>query len=283
MYSTKSVKKRASEWMELPFNASNAVLDFSTLDWVGGAWLSSWESTVPESQKRHFWRHEKNPGCYWLVSGEDENSDYITDDDWDRCCATKAKIVVDCWPNKPGDIAKAIGITVKQLLWFLNSQAALSERERNDLSELLGIEASADFVDYEVIGPCVLIAEGPKKCATAYDELSNGGDIEYSVEVLPEKGAPDPSWRYVVFAAYGRLPNIFMFQRGSKTTDQLGAKLLMNYQGERTVPAAIYREVVSTCAQCCTDPFLNRKLMIEFAKRHNQYFEEMGAEFHTWR
>jgi hypothetical protein len=74
-----------------------------------------------------------------------------------------------------------------------------------------------------------------------------------------------------------------MFQRGSKTTDQLGAKLLMNYQGERTVPAAIYREVVSTCAQCCTDPFLNRKLMIEFAKRHNQYFEEMGAEFHTWR
>ena len=35
MHSTKSVKERASEWMGLPFNASNAVLDSSKLDWVG--------------------------------------------------------------------------------------------------------------------------------------------------------------------------------------------------------------------------------------------------------
>jgi len=152
----------------------------------------------------------------------------------------------------------------------------------DDLSELMGIEANSNLVDYDVIGPCVLIAEGPKKCSTAYDELSNGGDIEYSVEVLPEKGMPDPSWRYVVFAAYGRLPNIFMFQRESKTTDQLGNKLLMNYQGESMVPAAIYRDVVSTCAQCCTDPLLNRKLMIAFGERHAHYFGEMGKEFHTW-
>ena len=123
----------------------------------------------------HFWRNEINPGGYWLVSGEDENRDYTTDEDWDRRYAIKAKILVDCWPNKPGDIANAIGITAKQLLWFLNSQAALSETEKDNLSELLGIEASTDFVDYDVIGPCVLIAEGPKKYSTAYEELSNGG------------------------------------------------------------------------------------------------------------
>ena len=282
MHSAKSVKERASEWVGLPVNASSAVLDFSKLDWVGGSWLSSWESNVPQNQKMHFRRNEINTGCYWLESGEDENMDDTTVDDWDRCCALKAKILVDCWPNKPGDIANAIGITVKQLLWFLNSQTALSDTERDDLSELLGIEQSTYFVDYDIIGPCVLIADGPKKCSAAYDELSNGGDINYSVEVLPENGTPDPSWRYVVFAAYCQLPNIFMFQRGSKTTDQLGNKLLMNYQGERKVPAAIYRDVVSTCAQCCTDPLLNRKLMIEFGKRHEQYFGEMGTEFHTW-
>jgi hypothetical protein len=56
----------------------------------------------------------------------------------------------------------------------------------------------------------------------------------------------------------------------------------MNYQEERKVPAAIYRDVVSTCAQCCTDPLLNRKLMIEFGKRHEQYFGEIGTEFRTW-
>ncbi|OAI13659.1 hypothetical protein A1359_12015 [Methylomonas lenta] len=90
-------------------------------------------------------------------------------------------------------------------------------------------------------------------------------------------------FEYVVFAAYGKLPNIFMFQRGSKTTDQLGKKLLMNYQGESKIPAVIYRDIVTTCAQCCTDPLLNRKLMLEFGGRHKQYFGEMGKEFRTWR
>jgi hypothetical protein len=27
---------------------------------------------------------------------------------------------------------------------------------------------------------------------------------------------------------------------------------------------------------------LNRKLMIEFGKRHEQYFGEIGTEFRTW-
>jgi len=76
-----SVKERASEWMGLPINTSNAVLEFSTLDWVGGAWLSSWETNVPHHQTMHFWRHETKPGSYWLVSGEDESMDDITDED----------------------------------------------------------------------------------------------------------------------------------------------------------------------------------------------------------
>ena len=200
--------------MGLPFNASNAVLDSSKLDWVGGSWLSSWESNVPQNQKMHFWRNEINPGGYSVGKREDENRDYITDEDWDRRCAIKAKILVDCWPNnKLGDIANAIGITAKQLLWFLNSQAALLKTEKDNLSELLGIEVSTDFVDYDVIGPCGVIAEGPKKCSTAYEELSNGGDIEYSVEVLPEKGNPDPSWRYVVLRPTAHFP-IFSCSKG---------------------------------------------------------------------
>lgn len=276
------VNERATEWMALPFNATNVALDYAKPDWVAGSWLSSWEVNLPLNQKTHFWRDEESPGCYWVLSGENEEINDITDEEWDRCCAVKAKILVDCWPNSPGDIANAIGITAKQLHWFLNGRAALPDTERDDLSELLGIEPSTDFVDYDVIGPCVLVADSPKKCTTAYDELSKGGDIEYSVEVLPENGIPDPSWRYVVFAAYGSNPNIFMFQRGSKTTDHLGEKLLINYQGEMKVPAAVYRDVVSTCAKCCTDSLLNRKLTNEFGERHKQYFEELGAEFHRW-
>lgn len=280
------VNEQATEWMQLPFNATNAALDYAKQDWVAGAWLSSWEANLPLNQKSHFWLDEKWSCCYWLISGADDDSEDVDDtnyeEEWDRCCAIKAKIMVDCWPNTPGDIATAIGITAKQLLWFINGKESLPANERDDLSELLGIEPSTDYIDYDVIGPCVLIAESPKKCESAYDELSNGGDIEYSVEVLPENGTPDPSWRYVVFAAYRSSPNILMFQRGSKTTDHLGNKILMNYQGERTVPAVVYRDVVSTCAKCCTDPLLNRKLTTEFGARHEQYFKELGAKFRGW-
>ena len=280
------IHERATEWMQLPFNATNASLDYAKPDWVAGTWLSSWEASLPRNQKTdfHFWLDEEWSNCYWLRRcTEDENEDEIDyDKEWDRRCAIKAKIMVDCWPNTPGDIAAAIGITAKQLLWFINGKEALPDNERDDLSELLGIEPSTDYIDYDVIGPCVLIAEGPKKCETAYDELSNGGDIEYSVEVLPENGTPDPSWRYVVFAAFRAEPNILMFQRGSTATDRLGNKLLINYQGERTVPAAVYRDVVSTCAKCCTDPLLNRKLTKEFGTRHEQYFKELGVQFRGW-
>lgn len=266
-----SVKERASTWIELPFNRSNVVLGFSKLDWIAGNWLSSWETNIPNNQQIN----------YYGESHDNEDVDNINyDEEWDRRCASKAKLLVDCWPNPLGDIANTIGITAKQLQWFLNGKVALPANERDDLSELLGIEPSTEFVDYDVIGPCVLIAESPKKCESVYDELSNGGDIEYSVEVLPQNGTPDPSWRYIVFAAYRGYPNIFMFQRGSKTTEHIGTKLLMNYQGERKVPAAVYRDVVSTCAKCCTDPLLNRKLTTEFGGRHNQYFKKLGEDTH---
>ncbi len=274
------VKERASKWIELPVNQSNVVLGFSKLDWTVGNWFSSWETNVPNNQKMRYWRDDQTSGCYWLVSGDNydnEDADNINyDEEWDRRCAIKAKILIDCWPNPITDIATAIGTTAKQLQWFLSGQTELPNIQRDDLSEILGIEPSSEFVDYDVIGPCVLIAESPKKCETAYDELSNGGDLEYSFEVLPENGRPDPSWRYVVFAAFGSNPSILMFQRGSKTTDHLGDKLLINYQGERKVTANVYRDVVATCAECCTDPVLNRKLTNEFGKRHKHYFEKIG-------
>lgn len=277
------VKERASKWIELPFNQSNVVLGFSKLDWVVGNWLSSWETNVPHNQKVRYWRDEPTSGCYWLISGENEDNEDVDninyDEEWNRCCAIKAKILIDCWPNMLSDIANAIGVTAKQLQWFLSGQSELPDIQREYLSELLGIEPSSEYVDYDVIGPCVLIAESPKKCENAYNELSNGGDLEYSFEVLPENGRPDPSWRYVVFAAYGSNPSIFMFQRGSKTTDHLGEKLLMNYRGERKVPAEVYRDVVSTCAKCCTDPLLNRTSTYEFGERHKQYFEEIGQSY----
>ena len=42
----------------------------------------------------------------------------------------------------------------------------------------------------------------------------------------------------------------------------------MNYSGTCEVPAALYRDVVSTCARACCDPAANLREMKDFAKRH---------------
>lgn len=274
----KEVKKRTNQWLDLPFNPPNTVLVDAKPDWTGGEWLSSWEAKVPSNQKTYFWRDDERLGCYWLLIGEEEvGGNDIADDDWNYCCAETAKKIIDCWPNTQSDVASAIGIKAKELNWFLNGQFVLPETKRGGLSDLIGIEARADWVSYDAIGPCVLIAKSPIRCGNAYEELSGGGDIDYSIEVLPDNGMPDPSWRYVVFAAHGRQANIMMFQRGSKASDQLGENLLINYQGYRIIPASIYRDVVSTCAKCCSGTVLNRKLSGEFNERNREYFEELGV------
>lgn len=106
-----------------------------------------------------------------------------------------------------------------------------------------------------------------------YEHLTNGGDLAYSLEVIPEKGNADPSWRYVVFKAHGKLPNIIMFARGSKSAEKIGNKMLMNFDGVQSIPATIYRDVVSTCAKASSDPRSIRKIMFKFTERQSQFFD----------
>ena len=63
-----------------------------------------------------------------------------------------------------------------------------------------------------------------------------------------------------------------MIPRGSKVSEKVGDDLFVNYQGEKKVPAARYRDIVSVCAHVCSVPRLNRRLMTEFYKAYGYYF-----------
>lgn len=276
-YSNKSVREAAEKWMTLPVKEMENHLDSSKIDWEPGQWLSSWEVNAVPIGRRTF---RKDDGVTWLSAGSDDVDDYDGDDSsefemdaMDQACAEKTKLLMDCWPNKPAEIAKALGITAKQLQRFVSKVAKLPDEKIDALKKMLGLEESERFYDFDAVGPCVLVGDKPTKISDVYELLTHGGDLAYSLEVIPEKGNADPSWRYVIFKACGELPNIIMFARGSNSAEKIGDKMLMNFDGLKSIPATIYRDVVSTCAKACCDPWSNRKKMFQFIDRQGQFFD----------
>ncbi|MBS3965557.1 MAG: hypothetical protein KGZ80_13915 [Methylomonas sp.] len=277
--SHKSVREIAEKWMALPVKEVECHLNLSQMDWKPSKWLSSWEVNAVPVGRRTF---RKDDGVTWLIAGGNDNdydgdeSSLVEMDELEEACAERTKLVMDCWPNKPAEIANAIGITAKQLQRFVSKVAKLPEEKIDILKEMLGLEESERFYDFDAVGPCVLVGDKPTKITDVYELLTHGGDLAYSIEVIPEKGNADPSWRYVIFKACGELPNIIMFARGSKSAEKIGDKLLMNFDGVKSIPAAIYRDVVSTCAKACADPWSNRKKMLKFIERHGQFFDDFS-------
>ncbi len=273
----KSVREAAEKWMALPVKKVECYLDLSQMDWKPGQWLSSWEVNAVPVGNRTF---SKEDGVTWLVTGGQEIDGHDSDDSagferdgLEEACAEKTKLMMDCWPNSATEIAKAVGITAKQLQRFVSKVAKLPDEKIDALKQMLGLEESERFYDFDAVGPCVLFGEKPTKITEAYDLLTHGGDLVYSIEVIPEKGNADPSWRYVIFKACGELPNIIMFARGSNSAEKIGNKMLMNFDGVKLIPAPIYRDIVSTCAKACSDPHSNRKMMFEFIDRQGQFFD----------
>lgn len=184
--------------------------------------------------------------------------------------------MVASWPNSVAKIAKEIGITGKELQWFLSYRTDLQEPFLGRLLSLMRI--SYESFGYEATGPCVLIAKAPQAISEAYEELGHGGDLAYSFEALPEKGIPDPSWRYVVFQAIGGSPNIIMVPRGTKVGEQVNAKLFINFGGQQEISAAAYRDIVKTCAKACATPSANFAEMQGFVKRQADYLQDFERE-----
>lgn len=272
--SDKDLRGRLRSWLSLP--VKQALIDVpSLLDWAPGPWLSAWENNVPPAGPR---RIADSFGVNWLLAGQSHNSEAANEfddeggegdigDDNHDWAARKAKLVVDCWPNEPLAIAKALGITARDLKWYLTGQAPLSNSVRSGLLALLGVEFDEMHDDYDAFGPCVLVARSLRSIVAAYDDLACGGDLEFSFEALPAKGAADPSWRYLVFKAYSRDPSVVMIPRGSAVAEQLTEHAFIGFQGQRAVAAEVYRDIVASCGRACASPGANIPEMEALAQR----------------
>ncbi|WP_234908144.1 hypothetical protein [Rhizobium rhizogenes] len=267
--SNRKLEEKIERWMELPMRQPPSA-PLEDVDWETGPWLSSWETSLPPDQPRYF-HHDGMSGRIWLLLGKDPSGDTEDDDEIPTYeehdnTAEIAKNLVASWPNSPKDIAAAIGITLRQLQWFISQRSTLDGSARHDLTQLLGIEYDERIGGYTPAGPYVLVAQKAQALEAVYDEISDGGNA-WPCELVPAQGSADPSWRYILINAYGKPPTFVMAPRGEAITERL-PDLIMNYEGIRPVSPTFYRDVVSTCARACQSPQANMQEMIEFAKRY---------------
>ncbi|MBB4245299.1 MULTISPECIES: hypothetical protein [Rhizobium] len=260
-------------WLELPMRTPPSI-PLEDVDWEVGPWLSSWEISLPPDRPRYF-HHDNLCGRTWLLSGEEPLGDMDDDDEFPAYeehdnTAEIAKNLVACWPNPPKEIAATVGVTLRQLQWFLSERSSLDRTARYDLSRLLGVAYDERMGGYTPSGPYVLIARKAQALDAIYQEISGAGDA-CPCELVPAQGEADPSWRYVLINAYGTPPTVVMARRGEAIAERL-PDLIMNYEGIRPVSPTFYRDVVTTCARACQTPQANVREMTEFAKRYERHW-----------
>lgn len=246
------------------------------LDWKTGPWLTSWENNLPPCTQRHL---AESRNATWLFTGPSEESKFESSEDNSTDSAPeKVKIILGCWPNKPAEVARAAGITLRDLNWYIGGKQQLESHLRSNVLSLLGIEAN-EYGDYDAEGPCILLASTIRATVSVYEEITHGGDLEFSFEIEPEQGPADPSWRYIVLRSCGGRVNFLMAPRGGDVAEKLGEKHFINFGGILAVSRDLYRDVVSTCAKGAANPRANLLVAQEFELRRMSDMDALCNEY----
>lgn len=268
-------RQQIERWLALPVREAG-LRPTEGMDWTPGKWLYPQEASIPPKQPRHF-HTDSVIGRIWLFSGQEQDADEVDVDDDPidnglREVSALARNLVECWPNPPAEIATAVGITLRQLKWFISGRADLDLNVRHRLERLLGIGLDEHSGYLTAIGPYVLIAHKPQALEAICNEISHGGDAN-PWELLPSNGAADPSWRYILINTYGSPPSFVMVPRGDRIADRLD-DLILNFAGPLSVARSFYQDVVATCSRACLSPDANISSITEFARRHEQHWTD---------
>ncbi len=284
----KSRVEATATHLALPVNPPAIIAITGTFDWSPGPWMSAWENNLPPDRQRSFYRGSKN--TTWLEfrderesAGRGEGSELADEGHDDEqlfsvngnvdLVPEYVKAVMPCWPNGAAELARAAGLTLRELQWYLAERLEITTSVRSRLMMLMGIEPD-EYGGHELTGGCVLLAGSLRATIHLYDELSHGGDLNHSVEVVPANGAPDPSWRYLLIEACGCLMSILMVARGGDVANKLDAEHLINFDGLREVPADVYHDIVRTSAKACIAPERNRTEMLSFLRRSGDFLQQ---------
>jgi len=157
------------------------------------------------------------------------------------------KELLEQWPGGKTRLLSSMGLRAEDLRWWLGLKAHLPEGPRHRLFDFLRIE-SEDYesdgpdLHYELSGGYLIVAKNQRSMKALYSELSHGGDLRLSFEVLPPDGSI-PLNRVMVFANWGNLANIAIFPAEPWVSALLDGKTLINFSGPIRAPSAVWQDV----------------------------------------
>jgi len=269
---TPAQREVAKAWESFLYETPPA-LHIHQLDWKPGSWLNTWESNAARGIRRSLAVDDHSLRS--LASAHDEE---LEDIGLDEVAMKTLSSLIHCWPGGLKSVASAIGVTAKDIQWMISGKAELPNGKLSKLLALVGMGIDDRNGYLEAEGPCVLIAETPLHGIACYDSLDHGGDLIFSIDAVPDKGMPDPSWHYLCYMSYDYGLNVLMIPRGSKLTAAM-ARNFLNFNGTQKIPATIYRDIVSTCAAICRNPETNLDAMSDLSSRHVEFFESIENVF----
>lgn len=246
--------------------------------WTGGKWLTSWEGNVPPPRKRYF--HKNDNGAIELLTfdplgyGDDEEDVshypfYSVPDDR----AELLKSLLQNWPNPTTQVAQAVGMTVKELRWLAAEKMKFDDERADQLCTMLGIGFDRHMGGYSVAGPLLLVAQVATALGQTYSDISGGGNA-HPLELVPQSGVADPSWRYFLVNGYRAPLVIVMAPRGETITEKM-PDLLFNFVGKHRLLPEVFRDVVASCARAARLPHDNRIEMLGLEQRHDALWREL--------
>ena len=193
--------------------------------------------------------------------------------------------LLSCWVESPSAVARRIGLSVKELNWYLKNERGLNDAKLYPLLDLFGVDVSMQYERedgspiYDAQENYVFFApDKPAPVVTLYERLSHGGDLDFSVELLPRSGQLDPHWRYLLLGCFVEI-HVMAFGRGTASAallDKSGEHArLINYTGAHPVSARFYQATQRLCAEIQRAPEKQFEQMRRYTTTHETIFNEL--------
>lgn len=195
-------------------------------------------------------------------------------DDVDTLQVDGIKDLVAMWPGGSAAFFKGLSVTKRDFDFWASGRAHLTEEEIREVFTRAGVRYDEEIDDFQLSSGYLLQATTKGNVSALYTELSHGGDIEWAFEVRGPSGEIPPM-RIAVFGHCGGLPNILLFERGSKAETVLDSRALINFGHPIMVPSEVWEDVLSIIAS--KDTYLDPTSVGEvFFMRHGAWLQSIS-------
>lgn len=136
------------------------------------------------------------------------------------------KELAEMWPGGSNAFLREIGVRKTDFNFWLSQRAHLDPVDFDGLRAKACLEYR--YGQWALTGGYLLVATTARQVEKLVDLLTHGGDVEVGFEVLGPNGEI-PSMRIALFAHFGGILNILLFDRSGPATKSLDRKKLLNF------------------------------------------------------